>query len=78
MGFETGDGKERLPEEEDIYGVNDAEEREQFEALLGGPGYVPLEERLHRRRARMRLLAVLVILAFALVFAFLGLRSVFD
>ena len=69
--METRDGKENLPDEEDIYGVNDIEERERFDALFGGETQ---EDRLRRRRVRMRILAGLVILAFAAVFA-LALRG---
>ena len=72
MNFEMKDGKEHLPDEEDIYGANDIEERERFEALFGRPTQ---EERLRRRKARIRVLAVLVIVAFALAFALIGLRS---
>jgi len=72
--MEINNGKEHLLDEEDIYGVNDIEEREQFEALFGAETQ---EDRLRRRRVRMRILAGLVILAFAAVFA-LALRSVFD
>ncbi|HET6456047.1 MAG TPA: hypothetical protein VFI02_16700 [Armatimonadota bacterium] len=70
--MEIHDGKEHLPDEEDIYGVNDIEERERFEALFGSETQ---EDRLRRRRARMRILAAIVILAFAAVFA-LALRSI--
>jgi len=70
--MEIHDGKEHLPDEEDIYGVNDIEERERFEALFGSGTQ---EDRLRRRRARMRILAAIVILAFAAVFA-LALRSI--
>ena len=69
--MEIRDGKEHLPDEEDIYGVNDIEEREQFEALFGAETQ---QDRLRRRRVGMRILAGLVILAFAAVFA-LALRS---
>ena len=64
--MEIRDGQEHLPDEEDVYGVNDIEERERFDALFGGETQ---EDRLRRKRIRMRLLAGLVILAFAAVFA---------
>ena len=71
MGFEIRDGKERIPDEEDVYGVNDIEERDLFDSLFGG---TTQEERVRRRKARMRVLAILVIITFALV-GFLGLRQ---
>lgn len=71
MNFEIRNGKERLPDEEDIYGVNDAEERDAFNALFGT---TPLEERIHRRKLRMRALAVALIIAFGTAFAIAGLR----
>ena len=71
MNFEIRDGKEHLPDEEDIYGINDAEERDAFNTLFG---ITPLEERVRRRKLRMRLLAVLVIIAFGAAFAIAGLR----
>lgn len=74
MGFEIKDGKEHLPDEEDIYGVNDAEEREAFHALFG---ITPLEKRLRRRRIIMGFLAAFIIVSFGLVFA-IQLRSLFG
>lgn len=70
--MEIRDDKEHLPDEEDIYGVNDIEERERFEALFGAETQ---EDRLSRRRVRIRILAAIVILAFGAVFA-LALRSI--
>ena len=70
--MEIRDGKEHLPDEEDIYGVNDIEEHERFDALFGIGAQ---EDRIRRRKARMRLLAAVVILAFAAVFA-LALKGV--
>lgn len=75
MGFEIQDGKERLPDEEDIYGVNDAEEREQLEALFGK---TPVEERLRRRKVRLRTLAILVIIIFAFAFALVEIPQLFG
>ena len=49
-----------------MYGVNDIEERERFDALFG---IDTQDGRLRRRRVRMRILAGIVILAFAAVFA---------
>jgi hypothetical protein len=72
MSFETQDGKEHLPDEEDIYGVNDIEEKERFETLFGG--FLPQDERIRRRKARIRLVAIVVIATFALAFALAGLR----
>ncbi|HUV05730.1 MAG TPA: hypothetical protein VMX94_11565 [Armatimonadota bacterium] len=71
MNFEIKDGKEHLPDEEDIYGVNDAEERDAFNALFG---VTPLEERTHRRKTRMRLLAMSVLAAFGTALMIAGLR----
>jgi len=70
--MEIGDGKEHLPDEEDIYGVNDIEEHERFDALFG---IGTQEDRVRRRQIKMRILAGLVILAFATVFA-LALKGV--
>ena len=64
--MEIRDGRKHLPDEEDIYGVNDIEEHERFDALFGIGSQ---ENRLRRRTVRMRILAGLVILAFAAVFA---------
>ena len=74
MNFEINDGKEHLPDEEDIYGVNDIEEQERFNSLFGD--FVSQEERIRRRRVRLRILTALVIAAFAASFAFFGLRYV--
>lgn len=71
MNFEIKDGKDHLPDEEDIYGVNDAEERDAFNALLGA---TPAEEHIRRRKLRMQILAVAVIIAFCAAFAIAGLR----
>jgi len=70
MNFEIRNGKERLPDEEDIYGVNDAEERDAFNALFGT---TPLEERIHRRKLRMQILAAALVIAFGIAFAIAGL-----
>jgi len=67
------DGKERLPDEEDIYGVNDVEERDVLNALFGQP---TLEERLRRRKTWLRLLAGLLIFVAAVVFALYVLREI--
>lgn len=72
MGFEIKDGKEHLPDEEDIYGVNDIEEQDEFNRLLG---IETQEERVRRRKARMQTVALVVILAFAVAFALVGLRT---
>lgn len=75
MGFEIKDDKEHIPDEDDIYGVNDADERDLLESIFGG---MTQEERVRRRKARMRVLSVLVIIAFAIAFGFLGLRHLFG
>ncbi len=69
MGFEIRDGKEHLPDEEDVYGVNDIEERERFDALFGGSTQ---EERVRRRKLIIRWMAVLVVLAFVLALVVAG------
>ena len=73
MNSEIRDGKDRIPDEEDIYGVNDIEERDQFNALFGG---VTQEERVRRGKARFRIFAALVIIALLLAFGILGLRHI--
>lgn len=60
MNFETRDGKEWLPDEEDIYGVNDAEERDAFNALLG---LRTTEDDVRRRALLMRLIATGIVAA---------------
>lgn len=60
MGFEIEDGNHPLPDEEDIYGINDIEEEERFNALLGY-GAPTQEERLRRRRILRIITAVLVL-----------------
>lgn len=64
MNFEINGDKKWLPDEEDIYGVNDIEERERFDQLLGiGTSQA---ERIRRRKLIMHIVAVLVITSFAL------------
>lgn len=75
MNFEIRDGKERVPDEDDIYGVNDIEERDQFNALFGG---VTQDERVRRGKARFRILAALIIIAFLLAIGILELRHIFG
>lgn len=60
MGFEIKHGKDHLPDEDDIYGVNDAEERDAFNAFFGAK---PIEARLRRRRTILVLTAVALIIA---------------
>lgn len=67
MGFEIHDGKEQLPPEEDIYGVNDIEERERFNALFA-TGELTQEERLRRRKTVIVTVALLLLLSFVLAF----------
>ncbi len=69
MGFEIRDGKDNIPDEEDVYGVNDAEERDRFNALFGKSTQ---EVRVHRRRLIMRITAGLVLLAFVCAFVVIG------
>lgn len=73
MNFEIRNGKERLPDEEDVYDVNDIEEQEQFNALLGMG--TPQDERVRRRKILLRITAALVIIAFGLIFVLAGLRQ---
>lgn len=49
MSFEIRDGKEPLPDEEDIYDVNDIEDQERFNYLLGH-NFMSQEQRLRARR----------------------------
>jgi hypothetical protein len=72
MGFEIKDGKEHLPDEEDIYGANEAEEQDEFNALFG---METQEDRLRRRKKLLRALAVVVIITFGVAFTLVGLRS---
>ena len=74
MSFEIQDGKERLPDEEDIYGVNDLEEQERFNALLGSP-QITQEERFRRRRMLIILIATALIL---ILFTAFGFTSIWD
>jgi len=67
MGFDIQDGKEYLPPEEDIYDVNDIEEREAFESLLGlSPS--TQDQRLKRRRIILVVVAVFLVIAFGVAF----------
>ena len=59
MNFEIKHDNEHLPDEEDIYDVNDAEERDEFNSLFG---LTPLEKKVHQRKIVMRIVAVLVII----------------
>ena len=63
MNFEINDGREHLPDEEDVYGVNDIEEQERFDALFGQPTQ---EDRVRRRKMVMRIVIVLLVTAFSL------------
>ena len=67
MGFEIIDSKENLPPEEDIYDVNDIEEQDEFNKLLGMDEFTQ-EARIHRRRIIIAAVAFILILAFALAF----------
>jgi hypothetical protein len=69
MNFEIRDGKEHLPDEEDIYGVNDIEERERFDSLFGGNTQ---ENRVRRRKVIIRWTAVLVVFSFLLAMLIAG------
>lgn len=69
MNFEIRDGKDHIPDEEDIYGVNDAEERDRFDPLFGKSTQ---EVRVRRRRLIMRLTAGLVLVAFICAFVVIG------
>lgn len=66
MSFRVEDGKERIPDEEDIYGVNDSVENEYDYEV-----WMPYEESLRRRRNRLRFITAVVLIAFALAFAFI-------
>lgn len=66
MGFEIKHGKDNLPDEEDIYGVNDADERDAFNALFGAK---PMEARLRRRKTILVLTAFAIIVALGLLLA---------
>jgi|GEM_PF-1127411 len=61
MNFELREGKERLPDEEDIYGVNESLENEYDYEV-----WMPYESRLRARKARIRVIAATVILVFSL------------
>ncbi|MCL6519774.1 MAG: hypothetical protein K6T99_08070 [Armatimonadetes bacterium] len=65
MNYEVREGKERLPEEEDIYGVNESTENEYDYEF-----WMPHEAKLRRRKTRLRALAVIVILAFVITIGF--------
>ena len=69
MNFEIRDGKEHLPDEEDIYGVNDIEERERFDTLFGGKTQ---EDRVRRRKVAIRWTAALVVFSFMLAMVIAG------
>jgi len=73
MNFPIEDSKERIPDEEDIYGVNDSVENEYDYEV-----WMPYEEGLRRRKNRLRILTLVVIVAFALAFAFAEFRSLFG
>jgi hypothetical protein len=75
MNFEIRDGKEHLPDEEDIYGVNDIEERERFDSLFGGNTQ---EDRVRRRKVIIQVISLLVLLSFALAFGVPGIRHIFG
>jgi hypothetical protein len=67
MSFEIKDGKEEIPPEEDIYGVDDIVEEEEFNSLLGMKSFSQ-EARMRRRRNIIIVVAALILLSFALAF----------
>lgn len=75
MNFEINDSKEPIPDEEDIYGVNDIEDEDRLRALLGGSTQ---EQRVRRRRMIMRLVSAIIAFAFILAFGIVGLRHAFG
>ena len=71
MNWHFDEGKERIPDEEDIYGVNDQNE---FDYEV----WMPFEAAERRKKRRMRIFAAIVIVAFALVFALIEFRPIFG
>jgi len=71
MNWNYDEGKERIPDEEDIYGVNDQNE---FDSDV----WMPFEAAERRKKRRIRIFAVVVIVAFALVFAVVQARTLFG
>lgn len=65
-----------LPDEEDIYGVNDIEEQDRFNALLGEVSKTQ-DERLRKRRLA-RILVALSILAVSLLCLLFTCRNIFS
>lgn len=61
MNFEINDSKEPIPDEEDIYGVNDIEDQDRLKSILGG---VTQEQRIRRRRTIVRIVAAFIALWF--------------
>ena len=64
MYFEIKDGKDRLPDEDDVYAVNDVEERDAFNSLFG---LKSIEKRHRNRRLLMAFLSAIVLAAFLLL-----------
>ena len=71
MNWHFDEGKDRIPDEEDIYGVNDQNE-------FDSDNWMPFEAAERRRRKRIRILAVVVIVAFALAFGLYEFRTLFG
>lgn len=71
MSWHFDEGKDRIPDEEDIYGVNDQNEHD-YEV------WMPFEDAARRRKKRIRFFALIVIVAFALAFALVEFRTVFG
>lgn len=65
MNYEIREGKERLPEEEDVYGVNESEENEYDYEF-----WMPHEEKLRRRKDLLRIFTFVVIIAFLTMVSF--------
>lgn len=68
MNWHFDEGRERIPDEEDIYGINDQNE---FDSDV----WMPFEAAERRKKRRIRIFAIVVATAFALVFAAVGLRT---
>jgi hypothetical protein len=77
MNFEIRDGDEPIPDEEDIYDVNDIEERDQFNALLGH-NFITQDARLRRRRLMWMAVAGVILLASLSAALFTACQAMFN
>jgi hypothetical protein len=72
VSFEIRDGKDYLPPEDDIYGVDEIVEEQEFNSLLGMNKFSH-DARIRRRNNIVIAVALVLVFVFAVIFAAPGL-----